>query len=137
MCPQVRAKTVPPRAAPILALLPASAQIGDQEMADMIKIMILASECTRVDAYREWVDETARDLGLNYSLEKVTDFNRIKDYHLIVRCVFYCPGCHVLSYGWPKSSGMYAPALVVNGHLKLHSCIPSRELLEEILSEYI
>ena len=112
-------------------------QTGDEEMADMIKIIILASKCTRIDDYCEMVDETARDLGLNYSLEKVTDSNRLTDYHLTVRCIYgYCPGCHVLNYGWQKSSDMYAPALVLNGHLKLHSCIPSRELLKEILSEY-
>jgi hypothetical protein len=106
-------------------------------MVDMMRIMILASGCSRMDAYLELIDETARDLGLNYSLEKVTDSNRMNEYHLIVRCIFYCPGCHVLSYGWPKSSKMYAPALVINGHLKLHSCIPSRGLLREILAEYI
>ena len=107
-------------------------------MADMVKIMILASECTRVDAYREWVDETARDLGLNYSLEKVTDSNRLMDYHLTMRCIYgYCPGCHILNYGWLKSSNMYVPALVLNGHLKLHSCLPSKERVKDILSEYI
>ncbi len=106
-------------------------------MADTVEIMILASGCSRIDAYLQWVDETARELGLHYSLEKVTDSHRIKDYHLIVRCIFYCPGCHVSSYGWPESSKMYAPALVINGQLKLHSCMPSRELLREILSEFI
>lgn len=103
-------------------------------MADMIKIMIFASECTRINDYCEMVDETASNLGLNYGLEKVTDSHRLTDYHLSVRCIYgYCPGCHVLNYGWQKSSDIYVPALVINGHLKLHSCIPSRELLKEIL----
>lgn len=107
-------------------------------MADVMEIVILASECTRIDDYCNVVDETARELGLNYRLEKVTDLKRLDDYHLTVRCIYgYCPGCHVMNYGWQKSSGTYTPALVVNGDLKLHSCLPSKEMIRDILSEYM
>ncbi len=107
-------------------------------MAEIINIEIYCSACGRMDHYCKIAEETAEELGLKYTIEKVTDADRLMDFDLRVGCLFsYCPGCNFLREKRLESSHAYVPALVLNGHLKLHSCLPSKEVLRDILSEYV
>jgi hypothetical protein len=106
-------------------------------MTEILNIMIYCSICGRMDRYCQIAEEIAKAFGLNYTIERVTDSDRLMDYNLRVGCLLaYCPGCNFLSEKRPDSSHAYVPALVLNGHLKLHSCFPSQEILKDILSEY-
>ena len=112
--------------------------IVNDEMVEFIKIQIYCSACGRMDHYCNIAEEAAKELGLNYTIEKVTDANRLMEFDLRVGCLFsYCPGCNFLREKRLESSKAYVPALVLNGHLKLHSCLPSKDVLREILSEYV
>lgn len=83
-------------------------------------------------------EEVAIELELNYTIEKVTDVDKLKEFDLRVGCLFsYCPGCNFLKEKRLDSSLAFVPALVLNGDLKLHSCMPSREVLRDILSKYV
>jgi hypothetical protein len=107
-------------------------------MSEFIKIEIYCSACSRMDHYYKIAEEIAQELGLNYTIEKVTDADRLMDFDLRVGCLFsYCPGCNFLKEKRPESSHAFVPALVLNGQLKLHSCLPSKEVLRDILSEYV
>jgi hypothetical protein len=105
-------------------------------MTEVLHIQIYCFTCGRMDHYRNMVEETAKELGLNYTIEKVTDADRLTDFDLRVGCLLrYCPGCNFVREKRPESTHAYVPALVLNGRLKLHSCLPSKEVLKEILSE--
>lgn len=106
----------------------------------MIDIKLICSICTRNDYYCGLIEETAKDLGLEYTLEKVHYQPKMKEHHLFNRCtITYCPGCNNLNkvpkYG--DASAKYMPALVINDKIVLHSCVPSKEALKDILSKYL
>lgn len=107
-------------------------------MIEVVHIKIYCSACGRMDHYCNVAEEAAKELELNYTIEKVTDADRFADFDLRVGCLLrYCPGCNFLREKRPESTHAFVPALVLNGHLKLHSCLPSKEVLKEILSEYV
>jgi hypothetical protein len=113
-----------------------SLTIGNDEMTEVINIEIYCSACGRMEHYCKIAEDIAIELGLNYTIEKVTDADRLLDFDLRVGCLLsYCPGCNFLKGKRPASPHAYVPALVLNGQLKLHSCLPSKEALRDILSE--
>lgn len=106
----------------------------------MIEIKFICSACTRNDYYYGLIEETAQALGLKYTLEKVAYKPEMKEQHLFNRCtITYCAGCNNFDrfgkYGDP--SAMYMPALEINGKIVLHSCVPSKDELKNILSKYL
>lgn len=107
-------------------------------MTEGIEIRIYCSTCGRMDHYCNIAEDTAKELGLTYTIEKVTDADRLTDFDLRVGCLLrYCPGCNFLKEKRLESSHAYVPALAVNGQLKLHSCLPSKEVLRDILRKYV
>ena len=77
----------------------------------MIHIEVLGPGCQKCNVLYQHAEQAARELGLEYEIEKVTDLGAI------------------LGYGV-----MATPALVVDGEIKLSGRVPSAEQLKVLLS---
>lgn len=77
----------------------------------MKKIQILGPGCARCRVLFEHAERAAKELGLEYEIEKVTDIDAILEFGV-----------------------MTTPALVVDGQLKLSGRVPSAEQLKPVLS---
>jgi small redox-active disulfide protein 2 len=77
----------------------------------MTKIQVLGPGCAKCKVLFEHAELAAKELGLDYEIEKVTDIDTI------------------LAYGV-----MMTPALVVDGKVKLSGRVPSSEQLKAALS---
>jgi small redox-active disulfide protein 2 len=67
-----------------------------------MKIQILGSGCAKCHQLTAATEQAARELGLQYELEKVTDIRRYADFGV-----------------------MFTPALVVDGTVRLSGRVPS------------
>ena len=76
----------------------------------MIKIQILGTGCPKCKKLTEAADQAAKSLGIEYTLEKVTDINEI------------------MSFGV-----MMTPALVVDGAVKVVGRVPSDEEIKKLI----
>ena len=76
----------------------------------MTKIQILGSGCAKCRQLTAVAEQAARDLGLQYELEKVTDVNRYAEFGVI-----------------------FTPALVVDGVVKLSGKVPSFDEARKLL----
>lgn len=76
-----------------------------------MEIKILGTGCSKCKKLTEATEEAAKELGLHYTLEKVTEMEKIISY-----------------------SVMSTPALVVNGKVKSTGRIPSNEELKKMLT---
>jgi small redox-active disulfide protein 2 len=76
----------------------------------MKKIQILGTGCPKCKKLAENAEAAAKELGIEYGIEKVTQINEIM-----------------------KMGVMTTPALVVDGKVKVSGKIPSVENLKEIL----
>ena len=77
----------------------------------MKKIQILGTGCPKCKKLAENAEAAARTLGIEYTLEKVTDINEIM-----------------------KFGVMMTPALVVDGEVKVVGKVPAAEELKEKLT---
>ncbi len=77
----------------------------------MVKLQVLGPGCPKCKKLAENTEEAARQLGLAYELEKVSDINAI------------------MSFGV-----MMTPALAVDGKVKLVGKVPSVEEIKEFLA---
>lgn len=77
----------------------------------MRRIQILGPGCARCRVLFEHAEQAAKELGLEYEIEKVTDIDAILEFGV-----------------------MTTPALVVDGKLKLSGRVPSAEQLKLVLS---
>ena len=77
----------------------------------MTRIQVLGPGCARCKVLYEHADQAAKELGLDYEIEKVTDISAM------------------LGYGV-----MATPALVVDGEVKFSGRVPSAEQLKAVLS---
>jgi len=78
----------------------------------MKKLQILGTGCPKCKKLAEATEEAARDLGIEYELEKVTDITAI------------------MSFGV-----MMTPALAVDGKVAVSGKIPSSDELRKILAK--
>jgi small redox-active disulfide protein 2 len=76
----------------------------------MTKIQILGSGCTKCRQLTAIAEQAAKDLGLQYELEKVTDVNRYAEFGV-----------------------MFTPAMVVDGVVKLSGKVPSLDEAKRLL----
>lgn len=76
-----------------------------------MKIQILGSGCAKCRTLTAVAEQAARDLGLQYELEKVTDVRR-----------------------FPEFGVMFTPALVVDGVVKSSGKVPSLDEVKNFLS---
>ncbi len=75
-----------------------------------VQIKILGPGCSKCEALYRHAEQAARELGIEYEIEKVTDLRAITGYG-------------VLS----------TPALVIDGELKLSGRVPSSEQIKGLL----
>jgi small redox-active disulfide protein 2 len=76
----------------------------------MKKIQILGTGCPKCKKLTENADAAAKDLGIEYKIEKVTDINEIM-----------------------KFGVMMTPALAVDGQVKVVGKVPSPEQIKQLL----
>lgn len=77
----------------------------------MKKIQVLGTGCRKCGLLAETADSAARALGLEYTLEKVTDLNEIASFGV-----------------------MFTPALVVDGVVKVAGKVPSLDDIKKLLA---
>ncbi len=77
----------------------------------MKKIQVLGTGCPKCKKLAELVDETARSLGIEYELSKVSDIMEITSYGVMV-----------------------TPALVVDGTVKVSGKVPSVDEIKAMLT---
>jgi len=75
-----------------------------------MKIQILGSGCAKCRALTAVAEQAAKDLGLEYEIEKVTDVARFADFGV-----------------------MFTPALVVDGAVKMSGKVPSLDEARKVL----
>lgn len=67
-------------------------------MSTPVKLRLYCSICARNDFYMDRIRAVADGLGLDYTLEKITDDDVIDRMDLLMPCLYaYCPGCRVLN----------------------------------------
>ena len=76
-----------------------------------MEIKILGTGCAKCKKLTEATEAVAKELGLNYNLEKVTDLQQIMSY-----------------------SVMSTPALVIDGVVKVSGRVPSHDDLKKLLA---
>lgn len=76
-----------------------------------MEIKILGTGCAKCKKLTEATELAAKDLGLTYNLEKITDLEQIMSY-----------------------SVMSTPALVIDGVVKVAGRIPSHDDLKKLLA---
>jgi len=76
----------------------------------MRKILILGTGCPKCKALAENVEAAAKDLGIEYSIEKVTEINKIMKFGVVV-----------------------TPALTVDGQVKVVGKIPSQDEIKALI----
>lgn len=76
-----------------------------------MKIQILGTGCLNCDRLAENAQAAARELGLEFELEKVTDLNEIRDFGV-----------------------MLTPGLAVDGQLKSSGIVLSSEQIKKVLT---
>jgi small redox-active disulfide protein 2 len=77
-----------------------------------MKIQVLGSGCLKCNNLAEAAESVAKELELDFTLEKVTDINQISSFGVVM-----------------------TPALVVDGDIKCVGKVPSKDELKNILSE--
>jgi small redox-active disulfide protein 2 len=77
----------------------------------MTKLQILGTGCPKCRMLTEHTKKAATELGLDFELEKVTDFDRILEFGVVA-----------------------TPALVVDGEIKVSGHVPTTKRLEQILA---
>ena len=77
----------------------------------MKKLQILGTGCAKCRMLTEHAEQAARELGLEYTLEKVTDINDIVAFGVVA-----------------------TPALVVDGKIKVAGRVPTAESLKALLT---
>ena len=77
----------------------------------MKDIKVLGTGCKKCQMLAETAEQAAKEMAIEYSLEKVTDLNAI------------------MSYGV-----MFTPALVIDGEVKVAGKVPSIEAVKQLLA---
>ena len=75
-----------------------------------MKLKIYGSGCSKCNLLTEHAETAARELGISYELEKVTDMNSIID-----------------------AGVMHTPALAVNDKIVIEGKVPSAEKIKKFL----
>ena len=77
----------------------------------MKKIQVLGTGCAKCKALTEHAEKAAKELGLKYTIEKVTDLKEIMKFGIMI-----------------------TPALVVDGKVKVAGKVPSLEEIKSMLA---
>ena len=77
----------------------------------MKKLQVLGTGCPKCKRLAELTEAAAKDLGIEYEVEKVTDINKIMEFGV-----------------------MMTPALAVDGQVKLVGKVPSAEEIKKMIT---
>ncbi|MFA6562350.1 MAG: thioredoxin family protein [Verrucomicrobiia bacterium] len=77
-----------------------------------MQLLVLGSGCAKCTKLYEQTEQAAKELGLEYELQKITDLRQIMALRV-----------------------MLTPALVVNGNVKVVGKVPSVEEIKAILTQ--
>ncbi|MHC4155670.1 MAG: thioredoxin family protein [Planctomycetota bacterium] len=77
----------------------------------MKKIEVLGTGCPKCKKLAELTEAAAKDLGIDYEIEKVTDINKIMEFGV-----------------------MMTPALVVDGEVKVVGKVPNMDQIKSYIS---
>jgi small redox-active disulfide protein 2 len=77
----------------------------------MRNIKILGKGCSKCESMEEKVIEAAKELGLDYEIEKINDISEIAKYGV-----------------------MLTPALVVDGDVKVSGEVPKKKIIKKLIS---
>lgn len=77
-----------------------------------MKIQILGSGCAKCNQLKENAEAAARELGLSYEIEKITDFREIA-----------------------RMGALVTPALAIDGRLKLVGRVASPDEIKPLLQQ--
>ena len=77
----------------------------------MKKLQILGTGCAKCRMLTDHAEQAARELGLEYTLEKVTDINAIVAFGVVA-----------------------TPALVVDGEIKVAGRVPTADAIKPLLA---
>ena len=103
-----------------------------------VQLRLYASECPRNDFYLERVEETARELGLRFTTEKVMDEAAIAAEGFDSVCQpSYCPGCRANHAALADPNGLYLPVLTADGKPLFWNVPPSDEELRAALEQFL
>jgi small redox-active disulfide protein 2 len=80
----------------------------------IMKIQILGAGCPKCKKLAENAEAAAKELGIDYEIEKVTDISKIMDFGV-----------------------MMTPALAVDGEVKVAGKVPPVDEIKRMLSELI
>ena len=75
-----------------------------------MKLQILGTGCAKCNKLQENAEQAARELGIEYEMEKVKDINKIMDFGVMI-----------------------TPALVVDGEVKVAGKVPSVEDIKKMM----
>jgi len=75
------------------------------------KLQILGTGCPKCKLLTEHAERAAQELGLDFEVEKVTDFDRILEFGIVA-----------------------TPALVVDGEIKVFGHVPTTARIKETLT---
>ena len=109
-------------------------------MQSLVKLRLYCSICARNDYYMERIRAIADQLGLDYTLEKVTDDRELERLGLTVPCLYaYCPGCRILNEQVlnDEPEARCTPALEIGGELRFWGVPASDDALREALSSLL
>lgn len=76
------------------------------------KLQVLGTGCPKCQMLTEHAERAAKELGLDYELEKVTDIEKIFEFGVVA-----------------------TPALVVDGEIRVAGHVPSTPRLKELLAD--
>jgi len=76
------------------------------------KLQVLGTGCPKCKLLTEHAEKAATELGLDFELEKVTDFDRIFEFGVVA-----------------------TPALVVDGEIKVSGHVPTTKRLQQMLTK--
>lgn len=75
-----------------------------------MKIQILGTGCSKCKKLTEVAESAAKELGLTYEIEKITDINQIMSFGVMV-----------------------TPALAIDGNVKVSGTVPTVRAVKELL----
>lgn len=91
-----------------------------------MKITLLSSNCTKLDAYERLVQLVVDDLGVAVNIEKSVAKDDLRKYGILDGCGYhYCAGCNRPNR--VQKENFYTPAMVINDKVVIHSCFPKKE----------
>lgn len=76
----------------------------------MKKLQILGSGCAKCNKLQDLSEQAAKELGVEYTIEKVKDLNKIMDFGVMI-----------------------TPALVVDGEVKIAGKVPSLDEIKKMI----